>query len=253
LAEEFARRAAGAIDNAHLYDRAQRAIRARDEFLTVASHELNAPLASLQMLVDGFSEGPQSPLVGSPEAFAKSLGIMSRQVRRLASLVGQLLEVARMHAGSLPLSIEEVDLVAVAREVFRRLVDDLAKAGCKVTVTAPEQLAGRWDRLRLADVLAHLLSNAMKFGARRPIEIEIAALPQARARLVVQDHGIGIPPEQLSQVFEQFQRAVPAANYGGLGLGLYLVREIVNALGGTVQAESTPGVGSRFTVELPRG
>jgi signal transduction histidine kinase len=251
LAEEFARRAAAAIDNARLYDNAQRAIRVRDEFLTVASHELNAPLASLQMLVDGLGHGVSTPLAHTPEALGRTVETLARQVRRLGSLVGDLLQATRLQVEQPTLELDQVDLVAVAREMLRRLADELGRAGCKVTVTAPDSLTGLWDRARVSDILLHLMSNAVKFGPKRPIELEITSVEGA-ARLVVQDHGIGIPAERVPHIFNLFERAVPAANYGGLGLGLYIVRETVRSLGGKVSAESVEGQGARFTVELPR-
>jgi signal transduction histidine kinase len=251
LAEEFARRAAAAIDNARLYDNAQRAIRVRDEFLTVASHELNAPLASLQMLVDGLGVGKETPLANSPEALSRTVDTLARQVRRLGTLVGDLLQATRLQMEQPTLDLDEVDLVGVARETLRRLADEIQRAGCKVTVTAPDRLPGLWDRARVSDILQHLMSNAIKFGSKRPIELQIESVEGA-ARLVVQDHGIGIAADRMPRIFNMFERGVPAANYGGLGLGLYIVRETVRSLGGRVQAESTEGQGARFTVELPR-
>jgi signal transduction histidine kinase len=109
---------------------------------------------------------------------------------------------------------------------------------------------GRWDPSRLEQVVTNLIMNAIKFGAGRPIEIRVGQRDGV-ARLVIEDHGIGIDPDRLPHVFERFERAVPWANYGGLGLGLYITGWIVRAHGGSIHVESVLGQGSRFTVELP--
>jgi signal transduction histidine kinase len=111
-------------------------------------------------------------------------------------------------------------------------------------------VVGRWDRSRLEQVVANLLSNAFKYGSGKPVEIEIALEPE-RARLSVKDQGIGIPPERQGRIFERFERAVSARHYSGLGLGLYIVRRVLEALGGSIRVQSAPGVGSTFAVELP--
>jgi signal transduction histidine kinase len=118
-------------------------------------------------------------------------------------------------------------------------------------VKVPETLAGASDRLRLEQVLSNLLDNAIKYGAHKPVRISLVALDE-QVRITVQDDGIGIPPEDVERIFERFERAVSNRSYGGLGLGLYISRTIVEALGGTVCAASEPGQGARFTVTLPR-
>jgi signal transduction histidine kinase len=142
--------------------------------------------------------------------------------------------------------------VHVVKEMVEQLSEELARAQCKLAMRVPDQpVLGRWDRLRLEQVVANLLSNAAKFGQGKPVQIAVEQTADT-ARLVVEDHGIGIPPEYLSHIFERFERAVSPRQYGGLGLGLYIVRAIVEAMGGTVRAQSTVGAGASFVVELPR-
>jgi predicted ATPase/signal transduction histidine kinase len=248
LGEELARRAAMALDNARLYREAREAIRVRDDFLSIASHELNTPIAALQLSVEGLDQAGQSP---SPAAAERLVSLITRQSRRLGTLVRELLSVAELQAGRLRVERSTVDLSRVVREIVEELGPELARARCGLTVEAPAPVEGLWDRTRLDQVVSNLLSNAMKYGAGQPIRIAVSA-SAGIARLVVEDHGIGIDPERLRHVFGRFERAVPASNYGGLGLGLYVVREIVAALGGTVSVESAIGAGSTFTVELPR-
>jgi predicted ATPase/signal transduction histidine kinase len=248
LGQELARRAAVAIDNARLYREAREAVAVRDEFMSIASHELNTPLTSLQLMVDALSD----EALGGVELLPRAVPIISRQSQRLRSLVNDLLDVTNIRRGELPLRLEDVDLAAVVRETVERFGADLARAGCLVSVDAPMELVGRWDRARLEQVVTNLLSNAIKFAAGKPIEIAVLAIPRA-ARLEVADHGMGIPADRLPHVFGRFERAVPAQKYGGLGLGLYIVHEIVRSLGGKVSVDSVVHVGSRFTVDLPLG
>jgi signal transduction histidine kinase len=247
LGEELARRAAVALDNARLYREAREAIRVRDDFLSIASHELNTPIAALQLSVEGLDQAQSVP----PAVAERLVRLITRQSRRLGTLVRELLSVAELQAGRLRMERTPVDLSRVVREIAEELGPELARARCGLTVEAPAPVEGQWDRTRLDQVVNNLLSNAMKYGAGHPIRITVDTSPGI-ARLVVEDQGIGIDPERLRHVFGRFERAVPASNYGGLGLGLYVVREIVGALGGTVSVKSVIGAGSSFTVELPR-
>jgi signal transduction histidine kinase len=248
LAQELARRAAVAIDNARLYREAQEAIRLRDEFLSIASHELNTPLATLRLLVEGLET---QDMAANPELLSRSMRVLSRQTRRLVGLVAELLNVTRISAGPLHLQLERVDLAGVVHDVVERFSQELSRAHCKVSVRAPSSVVGRWDRNRLEQVLTNLLSNAIKFGAGHPIQIVVEGTAAGMARLTVTDQGIGIPPDQLTRIFGRFSRAVSPTHYGGLGLGLYIVSQIVHAFGGSVQVNSHEGLGSTFTVELP--
>jgi signal transduction histidine kinase len=135
--------------------------------------------------------------------------------------------------------------------MLTRFDEEMAVAGCAPELAAAAPVVGRWDRLRLEQVLTNLLSNAIKYGAGRPIEISVEATDE-RARLSVRDQGIGIPPEHHGRIFERFQRAVSRRHYGGFGLGLWISRRTVEAMGGTLTLASTPGQGATFVVELPR-
>jgi len=245
---EVARRAAMAVDNARLLRKTEEAVRLRDEFLSVASHELRTPITSLQLMVQGLTRGVVKQ---SSESGLRALGVVERQVERLNRLVEELLSVSRLQAGQLELHLEALDLMLLVREMLERFELESAQVRCAITVRADGPVRGRWDRSCLDHVLANLLSNALKFGAGKPIEIAVDETPPGTARLVVADHGVGIRPERLPYIFERFERAVSAREYGGLGLGLYIVRRLVQALHGTVRAESTLGSGTVFTVELP--
>jgi signal transduction histidine kinase len=248
LAQELGRRAGMAIDNARLYAQSQASVQVRDQFLSVASHELRTPLTSLNMTVDALLD---NTIQATPENLRKALSITRRQIKRLTLLVDELLDVSRITAGRLALELDDVDLSAVVREVLDRFEGELSRSGTSVSFDG-RPLVGRWDKSALDQVVTNLMSNALKFGAGKPIEIT-ADGADGRATLVVTDHGIGIPSDRLPHIFERFERAVSAQQYGGLGLGLYIARAIVDAFGGTIQAQSAgPGAGATFTVQLPR-
>ncbi|PTL84747.1 ATP-binding protein [Vitiosangium sp. GDMCC 1.1324] len=247
VAQELARRAALALENARLYREAQEAIRLRDEFLAVAAHELRTPLTTLGLqlgtLVQRARRESSSDLVGRLER-----GL--RQVRRLGTLVETLLDVSRLSTGRLPLSLERVDLGELVGEVLERFEAEAQAVGCALKLEVAPGVVGQWDRMRVEQGVSSLVSNALKFGPHQPVEVRV--VPGAEvARVVVEDRGIGIPEDQLERIFERFGRAVSSRSYGGLGLGLYLTRRAAEAHGGRVWAEQRPGGGARFTLELP--
>jgi predicted ATPase/signal transduction histidine kinase/tRNA A-37 threonylcarbamoyl transferase component Bud32 len=257
--ELLAAQAAISLEHALLLEREQaarqeavEALRLREEFLTVASHELRTPMASLTLNLQTL-QGQASPsgTPPSPEGTAAVLELAQRQARRLNRLIGELLEVSRIQSGPLALEPADTDLVALVREALARFTPDFAKARCAVALQADPSAVGRWDRSRLDQVVENLVSNAIKFGAGRPIEVEVRGDPD-RAHLVVRDHGIGVPIAQQTRIFERFGRAVSDEHYGGLGLGLYICRHIVAAHAGSITVASRPGEGAIFTVELPR-
>ncbi|MGI5862760.1 MAG: ATP-binding protein [Myxococcales bacterium] len=252
LAEDLACRAALAVDNARLYLRTREAVRARDEFLSIASHELRTPVTSLQLAAQGLLRlAGSGGLDAVPPAFLRtSLETSVRQSSRMAQLIDRLLDVSRIQAGRLELQLEPVDLAAVAREIVAVSREEIGLAGCELTLKADAPVVGRWDRSRLEQVTANLLSNALKYGAGKPIEIRVEAAGDF-GRMIVRDQGIGIPVNRRERIFERFERAVSASHYSGLGLGLYIVQRVLQALGGSVTVESEEGAGATFVVELP--
>lgn len=249
LAVELGRRAALAIDNARLLAETQRALRLREEFLTVASHELRTPVTSLRLSVEGLLRAASAGRTVSAELLNRSLSRVLSRADRLEQLTGEILDVARIAQGRLELKRGEVELGALVRRVVERLEPELTAARCRVSFTCAAPVVGQWDAALLAQVVTHVLHNALKFGPGKPIEVFVGE-EAGSARLVVRDHGIGIAPEQQGRIFERFERGV-SKNYGGMGLGLYISRRIAESHGGSIQVQSVPGVGSTFTVTLP--
>ena len=158
--------------------------------------------------------------------------------------------MSRITSGRMALHLEEFDLAALAGEVADRFGEELSRAGCPLSMRSGGPVTGRWDRLRVDQMITNLLANAIKYGAGRPIELTVGASGHA-ARLTVRDHGIGIAPEDRERIFGRFERAVSERHYGGFGLGLWITHQVVQAHGGRISVEGAPGEGSAFLVELP--
>jgi signal transduction histidine kinase len=273
MAEELARSAALGLDRWHLREEAGRehsgrrraeadrerllfelrdAVQVRDSFLSIASHELKTPLTALQLAVQ--SAERSVALLGPTQRSAQAayrLAIAERQVRRLSALVDRLLDVSRMDVGLVALEPQAVDLRHVVQDVLDRVEPEARRAGCELQPRLGTPVEGRWDPARLDEVISILMSNALKYGAGKPVRVELS-VEEGRARLTVADRGIGVSRADQKRIFGRFERAVSAMHYPGLGLGLWIARRIVDACGGTIRVESELGCGAAFVVELPK-
>ena len=233
----------------------QRAVAARDDFIATVAHELRNPLSPLMFQVRlSIDKAEQMDRTGEPmsaEWARAQLGRIEQRLHRLLEILDRLLDVSRLATGRIDLELERVDLVESLKDVLASFEAELAVARCEVRLTTPATVTGCWDRLRLDQVCRNLVSNAIRFGAGRPIDVSIEA-DDTTARLLVRDHGIGIPPEKQALIFERFERAPEASRSGGFGIGLWVVRNICTAFGGAVTVESALGGGAVFTVALPR-
>ena len=235
-----------------LINQLQEALRARDEFLLIASHELKTPLTSLRLHIQLIRRIEK---LGLPnEAQLQKLhnlhNALHQQVERLTTLIYNLLDISRISVGKLTLEIEQVDLGAVIRKVIEAFREDLAKANCQVIFEIKTAVVGYWDPLRMEQVIVNLVGNAMKYAKNSPITITLESVGD-RAILTVQDKGPGIANKDQQRLFQRFERAASLDHVGGLGLGLYINKQIVEAHGGAIRLESEPGKGSTFTVEVP--
>ncbi len=238
-------------ERARLYRKAQEEVQKRDEFLSIASHELRTPVTALQLQLQMLHRMADRTGGELPAVLLRKMEGLERQTRRITHLVNELLDLSRMRLGRLELRLDEIDLAQLTREAVDHLREEVERAGSELTLLAETAAVGRWDRLRIEQVVTNLVANAVKFGKGKPIAVSVEADPD-RARITVEDHGIGIAPQDQARVFGRFERAVPANHFGGLGLGLYIARQIVEAHGGAIRLQSAPGSGSTFTVDLPR-
>jgi len=227
------------------------ALRVRDEFLAVASHELRTPLHAFNLQLELATRA----LRGMPEAarlLERHLGVMRRQLERMSALSSSLLDVSQLRAGALQLRLQPVDLGEAARSATERMGAELERAGCPVHLALRPGAVVLADASRVDQVLVNLLSNAAKYGAGKPVEVSAGPAVPGWANVSVRDEGIGIAQEDLARLFGRFERLEPARNYGGLGLGLYISRQLAVAMRGSLDVTSAPGQGSTFTLQLPR-
>jgi signal transduction histidine kinase len=249
-AEDFSRRAGLSIETSRLYHYAHESARVRGEFLSLAAHELRTPVTPIKMQTQSLLHDLGDNGNGAVKNLTKRLESIERATGRLESLIDSLLDVSELTVGEFTPDLTDTDLSDLAHDVACRLASDLEKAGCSLTLTAPDAVVGQWDRPRIRRVVSSLVSNATKYGSGKPIEMTVRK-HHANARLTVRDHGIGIPRSEQARVFDLFERAVPVHEYGGLGLGLWIARQVIEAHGGHIFLWSRPGEGSEFTVELP--
>jgi signal transduction histidine kinase len=227
------------------------AIEVRDTFLSVAGHELKTPLTPMALRLQAISKAvaaqPDSRFVQQVRAYTENA---RRQIDRITALVNDLLDVSRISSGRFRMELEPADLAALVREVVARFEPEAQQTGSALTLRVPDSLPARTARLRVEQVVTNLVDNAIKYGAGKPVTISLEHVGE-QARLTVTDAGIGIATEHISRIFERFERAVSERHYGGLGLGLYISRTIVELLGGSITVRSAPGEGASFTVLLP--
>jgi PAS domain S-box-containing protein len=233
----------------------QRAVSARDEFIATVAHELRNPVAPLvfqvRLAIDKSERLASAGDVLPPEWVQSQLRRIEQRLHQLLDTLDRLLDVSRLSTGRIDLQPEPVNLGSAVRDVISTFEAELAVARCKLIFSDPGDANGMWDRVRLEQICRNLLSNAIRFGAGGSIEVSVECNEDC-ATLRVRDHGIGISPDQHARIFERFERGVNQRS-GGFGIGLWVVKNICVAMGGSISVESTLGEGATFTVMLPRG
>jgi PAS domain S-box-containing protein len=224
---------------------AREGVRLRDEFLSIASHELKTPLTALQLQLQGILD--QRTLVD--ERLARKFEKAAHAGERRGDLVESLFDVSRITSGVIELDYQSFDLVDAARDVIELLRKAAAGAHCDVSLHAPRPVVGTWDRIRVEQMLTNLLSNAFKHAAGAPVVVKVSLQGQI-AHLEVRDSGPGLRMSDPARLFARFERG-SGPNSGGLGLGLYVARQVAEAHGGTITAAAIEGGGARFEAKLP--
>jgi signal transduction histidine kinase len=187
----------------------------------------------------------------STEWVRAQLQRVEQRLHRLLETLDRLLDVSRLSSGRIDLELDNVDLVASLRDVLASFEAELAVAKCEVRVETPTTVIGWWDRLRLDQICRNLVSNAIRFGAGRPIDVTVEA-DESHATLTVRDYGIGIPPHKQDLIFERFELGQEGCRSGGFGIGLWVVRNVCTAMEGSITVGSSVGAGAIFAVTLPR-
>lgn len=228
----------------------RRSLDAREEFLSIASHELKTPLSAMVLNLTGLQRAFRLGEPLSTDNVARKVERVVKQTARLTALINQLLDVSRISSHTLELVREEIDLCELTRDVCGRFSEEAKRAGSTISITGLASLRGDWDRLRLEQVLSNLLSNAIRYGDGGPIQVSLEQRGKS-AVISLRDHGRGIAPDALPWIFDRFSSSKAGRRVGGLGLGLYISLQIVKSHGGTLNATSSLGKGSVFTVEIP--
>lgn len=236
-----------AIDNAELYRTAQEAVQLRDSFLSVASHELKTPLTSLYLQYQIL----RASVDLSDPGMVDLLDRIQNQLQRFSRLINELLDVSRITAKRLQVHREECNLARIIEEITNQFEIERKQTGSSLELVLDRKAIGLRDRSFLELIMTNLVSNALKYGQGKPIKIVLENFSD-RCEITVQDHGIGISEEDQLRVFEQFERAARIRSIGGLGLGLWVVKNLIDQLSGTISVEGKPGVGSTFKVTLPK-
>ncbi len=230
------------------------AVRMRDDFMSIVSHELKTPLNTLilevqlrrlQLARNNFSAFSEERLRGMVDKD-------ERQIQSLIRLIDDMLDVSRIRTGKLSIRPSRIDLTQLVSNVVESFAAQMESCGCELHLESNEPVIGVWDAFRIEQVLANLLTNAMRYGAGRPVQVSVGSCPEG-ACIQVRDHGIGISQKSLERIFCQFERAEGSESSAGLGLGLFIADQIVKAHNGRIQVQSEEGQGSRFHVLLPLG
>jgi signal transduction histidine kinase len=234
-------------------DELEREVRARDEFLSVVGHELRNPLAPVLLEVHrliGMARNASDGVVPAAQLLPR-LEAFDRRLASFVSTLNRILDVSRISAGRIDLTLETVDFAELVRDVAAGFGRELAAARSELRLTADDPVIGQWDRLRLEQICSNLVSNAIRYGAGQPIELSVRAEGDS-AVLRVSDRGVGISESDQLKIFERFDRGTQPSKVGGFGVGLWIVSKLCSALGGSVTVNSRTGQGATFTVTLPR-
>ena len=238
-----------AEENARLYGDASRALERRDEFLSLASHELKTPITSMLLQAQMLLQGGESRT--SPDQVRKFSQFLERQLIRINDLVEEMLDTSRIDLSKLSLRLEPLDLSALVTEVCQRLRPQFDQSGTPLDLDIEPAIAGRLDGHRLEQVLTNLLSNALRYAPGTKISVNLSRAANGNALLAVSDRGPGISAQDRDRVFGRFERGQDSGRVSGLGIGLYISKAIVEAHGGRITVSETPGGGARFTAEFP--
>lgn len=229
----------------------EEAVSAREVFIAIAGHELRTPLTALKLqsqLRKRKIENNKN-IIFTNNDLAIMFETDEKQLEKLNRLVDDMLDASRINSGELTIELENNDMCSIVNSVIEKNLTPLNAAGIQVIQNQCTPINGRWDKFRIEQVITNLLTNVIRYGDGKPLEITVSK-KETNVKIVLKDQGIGISEEDIEKIFNKFER-VPGTFVKGLGLGLYIVNQIIIAHKGTINVSSTPGLGSTFTIELP--
>lgn len=232
----------------------QKALQARDELLSICSHELRTPISSMKLQTQfvKYQIEKNDPNAYSLEKVTALVEQSDRQLDRLTKLIEDMLDFSRINTGRFRLTTEEFDLHELVVNVLDTFKLQMKANQCQLELSVDSQkpILVYWDSHRIEQLISNLLTNALKYGSHKPIEMRLSQGPSSTS-IIVRDHGMGISKSDYKRIFEPYERAVSVSKISGLGLGLYISKKIAEAHGGTIEVESLPGSGSTFTALIP--
>lgn len=228
-------------------ERAREAVKLRDEFIALAAHELRNPLTTLSYSVAALEKLAGNP---NPVTLQPIVRKVRKQADRMTELINRMLDVSRLANGQLDLDFDSHDLGLIVLELVDLLSEEASQAKCLIDTCIEDDLKVQCDRLKLEQAIVNVISNAIKYGSGKPITVK-ARRDQNNAIVEVDDNGVGITEKDAERIFDRFERGNRSAGSTGLGLGLYVTRQIVKQHGGSIFAQSRTTGGSRFTISLP--
>lgn len=230
----------------------QKEIKSRDEFLSIASHELKTPLSAMLLQIQTALYNIRNVSLAnfSVEKLLKMLQSTEQQTKRLSKMINDLLNISLITTDRFDLEKEKIDLSHLTKEVIDRFAERAEREGSPIKLQTEKDVIGNWDKLRIEQAITNLITNAMKYGGNKPITI-VVGHANGMGTIKVSDHGIGIPADRQKRIFERFERGVSNHSYKGLGVGLYITQHIVQTHEGKITLQSKPNTGSTFTISLP--
>jgi signal transduction histidine kinase len=231
----------------------ERAVKMRDDFMSIVAHELRTPLNTLflesqlrrMQLGRGNMAAFEAPQLDA--MFARD----DRQIRNMVRLIEDMLDVSRIRSGTLTVRPVKTELSRLLQRVIDDLAQQAAAVGSAISLHAPQPVDGWWDEFRIEQVMVNLLTNALRYGGGKPVEVGLSATAEG-AHIEVRDRGIGISAGDQGRICQQFERAGGGRSADGLGLGLFITQQLVEAHGGRIGVVSEPGMGAVFRLDLPR-
>lgn len=229
----------------------QTALKSREEFMSIASHELKTPLTSLLLQTQIFEKRIDNNEVITPAGIKKIIAKYKHEISRLNRLVNDMLDMTRIHSGKLQLNVKQSEICAFTERVLENFKEVFEKNGKKLNIRRCSPTRLLIDEMRIEQVLGNIFSNAIRYAPESSVDLNISYTLNKTVRIEIQDYGQGIEKNNLEKIFTRFERGTANADTTGLGLGLYISRQIINAHGGKIWAESEFGKGTKFIIELP--